>query len=101
MEKSPKLRKQSHVQQKPKEECAKTHVNQIDKNKRQEENIKSNKGKATKNIKRIPVRLSADSSGETLKPKRKWFDIFKMMKGKMITKNTLLSKASHSYLMQK
>ena len=35
MEKSPKLRRQSHVQQKPKEECAKTHVNQIDKNKRQ------------------------------------------------------------------
>ena len=35
MEKSPKLRRQSHVQQKPKDECAKTHVNQIDKNKRQ------------------------------------------------------------------
>ena len=64
MEKSPKLRKQSHVQQKPKEECAKTNVNQIDKNKRQEENIKSNKGKATNNIGGILMILDIGEQSE-------------------------------------
>ena len=43
---------------------------------------KSNKGKATNNIQRDPIRLSADFSAETLQVRRKRHDIFKVMKGK-------------------
>ena len=32
--------------------------------------------------KRIPIRLSADFSTETLQARREWHDIFKVMKGK-------------------
>ena len=51
------------------------------------ENIKSNKGKATNNIQGNPHEmrgLSANSSAETLQGRRKWHDIFKVMKGKYL-----------------
>ena len=55
--------------------------------------LKATREKQQITYKRIPVRLSADSSGETLQGRRKWFGIFKLMKGKIATKNTLFSKA--------
>ena len=47
----------------PKEKHSKTHINQIDKNYRQSENIK-NKGQSTNNIERISIRLAADYLAE-------------------------------------
>ena len=52
----------------PKEKHSKTHINQIDKNCRQSENIK-NKGQSTNNIERISIRLAADYSAETASQK--------------------------------
>ena len=46
----------------------------------QRTNIKSSKGKITH--KGIPIRLRADLSAETLKARRVWQDIFKVMKEK-------------------
>ena len=42
---------ESSIQDKPKEEHAKIHINHSDKNERQRENIKSNEETATNNIK--------------------------------------------------
>ena len=39
------------------------------------------------------VQLSADFSAETLQARREWHNIFRVMKGKNSTKNTLPSKA--------
>ena len=44
------------------------------------ENIKSNKGKATNNIQRNPIPLSANFSVETLQARRESHSIFKVMK---------------------
>ena len=41
----------------------------------------------------MAIRLSADFSAETLQARREWHNIFKMMKGKNLIKNTLPSKA--------
>ena len=72
---------ESPTQSKPKEKHAKTHTNQTKKNLAKRENIKSRKGKATKN-KGIPISLTADLSEETLQARRVWHDILKVMKGK-------------------
>lgn len=72
---------QSPTQSKPKEKHAKTYTNQTKKNLAKRENIKSRKGKATKN-KGIPISLTADLSEETLQARRVWHDILKVMKGK-------------------
>ena len=50
----------------------------------QRKNIKSHNGKTTNNIQGYPHRLSADFSAKTLQSRRKWKDIFKVMKGKNI-----------------
>ena len=41
----------------------------------------------------MAIRLSADFSAETLQARREWHNIFKVMKGKNIIKNTLPCKA--------
>ena len=63
----------------------KTHINQINKNQTQRENIESSKGKATREKqqithKGIPIRITADLSTETLQARREWQDILKVMK---------------------
>ena len=61
----------------------KTHINQINKDQTQRTNIKSSKGKTTKQQithKGIPIRITADLSIETLQARREWQDILKMMK---------------------
>ena len=72
---------ESPTQSKPKEKHAKTYTNQTKKNLAKRENIKSRKGKATKN-KGIPISLTADLSEETLQARRVWHDMLKVMKGK-------------------
>ena len=58
----------------------KTHINQINKDQTQRTNIKSSKGKSTKNTQGIPIRITADLSIEILQARREWQDILKMMK---------------------
>ena len=49
--------------------------------------VRSEKQKIT--YKRTPIRLSADSSTETLQARREWHDIFKVMKGKNLQRRIL------------
>ena len=58
----------------------KTHINQINKDQTQRTNIKSSKEKTTNNTQRIPIRITADLSTETLQARREWQDILKVMK---------------------
>ena len=44
--------------------------------------LKAARGKETVNYKGVPIRLSADFSKETLKGKRDWQEVFKVMKSK-------------------
>ena len=53
--------------------------------------IKSNKKTATNNIQEKPHKVSADFSAKTLQARREWQDIFKEVKEKLSTKNTLTS----------
>ena len=47
------------------------------------------RGKQQITCKGIPIRLSDDFSAETLKARREWHDIFKMIKGKRLQLKTL------------
>ena len=75
---------ESPIQGKLKEKHAKTHINETNKTstQRKKKNIKSNKGKATRTYKGIPIKLMADLSVESLQARREWQDIVKVMKGK-------------------
>ena len=44
--------------------------------------LKAARGKETVTYKGVPIRLSADSSKETLQARRGWKQVFKVMKGK-------------------
>ena len=46
------------------------------------ENLRSSKRKETVTYKGVPIRLSSDFSKETLKARRDWKEVFKVMKGK-------------------
>ena len=67
---------------KPKEKHAETHINQTIKIKYKEKILKTAREKQQITYKRIPIRLTADLSAETLQTRREWQDIFKVMKGK-------------------
>ena len=58
----------------------KTHINQINKDQTQRTNIKSSKGKTTKNTQGDSHKITADLSVETLQARREWQDILKVMK---------------------
>ena len=63
----------------------KPHINQINKEQTQRTNIKSSKRKKNKiTHKRTPIRTTADLSIETLQARRKWQDILKVMKEKIL-----------------
>ena len=49
----------------------------------------------------IPIRLTADLSGETLQARREWQDIVKVMKGKILQPRLLYPARSHSDSMEK
>ena len=44
--------------------------------------LKASRGKERVTYKGVPIRLSADFSKETLKARRRWKEVFKVMKGK-------------------
>ena len=73
---------QSPIQDKPKEEHTKTHINQIDKNQRKQEISKATKEKQQITYKGIPIRLSTDFSAKTLHARREWYNIFKVIEEK-------------------
>ena len=54
----------------------------LSKTKYQEKILKAAREKQQITYKGIPIRLTADLSAETLQARRKWQDIFKVMKGK-------------------
>ena len=49
----------------------------------------------------IPIRLTADLSAETLKARREWQDIFKVMKERNPQPRLLYQQGAHSDLMEK
>ena len=51
--------------------------------------LKGTREKQKITYKRIPIRLSADFSAETLQARREWQDIFKVMKGKNLQPSLL------------
>ena len=73
---------ESPGQDKSKEKHAETHSNQIDKNKDKQKLLKAKREKQQITYKGTPIRLTADFSAETLRARREWHDIFKVMKGK-------------------
>ena len=54
----------------------------LSKIKYKEKILKATREKQQVTYKRIPIRLTADLSAETLQARREWQDIFKVMKGK-------------------
>ena len=58
----------------------KTHINQTNEDQTQRANIKISKGKATNMTQKIPIRITADLSIETLQARWEWQDILKVMK---------------------
>ena len=62
----------------------KTHINQINEDQTQRTNIKSSGGKTTNNTQGDSHKDKADLSIETLQARRKWQDIFEVMKEKKL-----------------
>ena len=69
---------QSPKQNKPKAKHSKTHINQTNKDQTQTANIKSSRGKQQITYNRIPIRITADLSVETLQARREWQAIIKV-----------------------
>ena len=63
--------------------------------------LKAAREKQQITYKGIPIRLTDDLSAETLKARREWQDIFKVMKGKNLQPRLLYQQGSHSDLMEK
>ena len=57
-------------------------LTKLSKIKYKEKVLKAAREKQQITYKRIPIRLTADLSAETLQARREWQDIFKLMKGK-------------------
>ena len=71
----------SPIQDKPKEKYAKTHTNQLTKNKHKERILKAAKEKQQVTYKENSICLTADLSAGTLQARRDWQDIFEVLKG--------------------
>ena len=57
-------------------------ITTLPKMKEKERNLEAAREKDTVTYKGVPIRLSADSSKETLQARRGWKEAFKVMKGK-------------------
>ena len=66
----------------PKRNTPRHIIIQLPKIKDKETILKAARGKETVIYKRVPIRLSADFSKETLQARRGWKEVFKVMKGK-------------------
>ena len=68
----------------------------LSKIKYKEKILKAQREKQQITYKGIPIRLTADLSAETLKARREWQDIFKVMKGKNYKQGYSTQQGSHS-----
>ena len=69
--------------------------------KHKERIVKAARDKQQVTNKRNHICLTADLSAETLQARRKWQDIFKVLKGKNLQPRLLYQQGSHSKLMEK
>ena len=76
-------------------------LNQINKDQTQRTNIKSSKGKTTNNIQGNSHRITADLSTETLRVKREWQEILKLMKENNLQPRLLYQQGFHSNIKEK
>ena len=74
--------REGHEQVEPKETHTKTYNNTSSKVKDKQKILKAAREKKRVNFKGTPIRLSAYCSRETLRARREWQDIFKVLKGK-------------------
>ena len=72
------------MQGRPKENMPRHIVIKLTEIKDKEELLKTTREKQQITYNRTPIRLKADFSAETLKARRKWDDILKVMKGKKL-----------------
>ena len=91
---------QSPIQDKPKEKHAKTLI-KLTKTKHKERILKAAREKQQATYRRNPICLTADLSAETLQARRKWQDIFKVLKRKNLQPRFLYPARTHSKLMGK
>ena len=73
---------QSPIQDKTKEKHTKTHLIKLTNTNHKERLLKAAREKQQATYKRNPICLTADLSAETLQARRKWQDIFKVLKRK-------------------
>ena len=66
----------------PKKNTPRHIIIKLPKIKYKERILKEPRGKETVTYKGVPIRLSVDSSKETLQARRDWKEVFKVMKGK-------------------
>ena len=89
---------ESPKQDKSKAKHPKKDINQINKDQTQRTNIKSRREKQQITHKGNPIRITADISIETVKARREWQDIFKVMKEKILQPRLLYpAKISFKY----
>ena len=72
----------------------KTHINQT--NEDQTQILKATREKQQITHKRIPIRITAHLSTETLQARREWQDILKVMKKRNLQPRLLYQQGSHS-----
>ena len=71
------------------------------KTKHKERILKATREKQQVTYQGNPIHLTADLSAETLRARREWQDIFKVLKGKNLQPRLLYRQGSHSKLMEK
>ena len=91
----------SPIQEKPKEKYAKTHTNQLTKNKHKERILKAAREKQQVTYKGNPICLRADISVETLQARRECRIYLKYWKGKIYNQDYCTHQRAHSILMEK
>ena len=82
----------------PKRNTLRHKLIKLSKIKHREKILKAAREKQQITYKRIPIRLKADLSAETLQARREWQDIFKVMKGKKLQQDYSTQQGSHSDL---
>ena len=83
----------------PKRNMPRYILSKLTKTKHKEQILKTVREKQQIAYKGIPIRLTVDLSTETLQARRKWQDIFKVLKGKNLQQRLLYPEGSHSKLM--
>ena len=73
----------------------------LTKTKHKERILKAEREKQQVTYKGNPIHLTADLSAETLQARRKWQDIFKVLKGKNLQPDYCTCQGTHSKLMEK